>query len=172
MRHNSAIFHVLIFFSRWISDLGEIKLGKYSVLGEGFLGAGLNFTKEAPLVKVSLVAQVEEKKLDINYEEQTTEKNMHFHCSFFIPSCLKTCQRQKKALLMDSPICPEKQRVPFSPWSLVWDGVLELHSPWMWRLRKAQGSPPPSTTWDGEPTSFSSWEESILLAVLALDNVP
>ena len=44
---------------------------------------------------------------------------MHFHCSYFIPSCLKTCHRQKRALLMDSPLCPEKQRAPFSPWSLV-----------------------------------------------------
>lgn len=141
-------------------------------MGEGFLGAGLNFTKEAPLVKVNLVAQVEKKKLDINYEKQTTEKNMHFHCSYFIPSCLKTCRRQKRALLTDSPICPEKQRVPFSPGSLVWDGVLELHSPSMWRPRKAQGSPPPLHNLRWRATSFNSWEESSLLAVLALDNVP
>lgn len=56
---------------------------------EEFLGADLNFIKEAPLVKMSLVAHVEEKKLDIYSEEQTAEKGKHFHCSYFTPSSLK-----------------------------------------------------------------------------------
>lgn len=34
-------------------------------MGEGFPGVDLNFTKESPLVKVSLVAYMEEKEVDI-----------------------------------------------------------------------------------------------------------
>lgn len=43
--------------------LGKIKLGKYSVFVEGFLGADLNFTKEPLLIKMSLVTHVKAKKV-------------------------------------------------------------------------------------------------------------
>lgn len=110
------------------------------------------------------------RKLGINSEEQTTEKNKHFHCSYFVFSYLKTYSRQKGIAQRFSSM-PEKQRIPFPQrclacrgWSLIAALALNVGA------QESTGKPP--TIWDGELTNTSSWEEYIPLAVVALDTMP
>lgn len=128
--------------NRYMINLGEFKLGKYSIQGEEFLGADLNFIKKAPVVRMSLVAHVEEKKVGYKQRGTNCRKEYAFSLFLFYPQLLKELVANKGALLEEALVCPEQP-----------------HSPCMWRCREAEGGP---HNLRGRVHQSPSWEESFL----------
>lgn len=59
----------------------------------------------------------------MNSEELTIEKNKHFHCRYLVPKYFFKPVIDNRALLKDSPVCPESRYPSHNGIWLVGDGV-------------------------------------------------